>query len=264
MRLESLLGHFRELYRYRVLIECLVRRELKARYRSSVLGYIWTLLNPILLLAVYWLVFTRYTRAVEMENYAIFFFSGILPWLWFSASLVAGSTSIAQGGALIARVCMPPQVLPAVVVLSNLVNFLCALPLAVGAAALAGIVPSPAMIFLPVAVAIELVFLYAVATALAALTVRFRDVSFLVQNLVMIWFFLTPIAYPLRELPERYRWLVAANPATPIILPFQQIVFFREVPEVQTFALGAAWALVALVAGALVFESQRDTLAEEL
>ncbi len=264
MQLKTLRDHFAELWRCRVLVEALVWREVKARYRSSVLGYLWTLLNPLLLLAVYWLVFTQYTRAVAIESYAVFFFTGILPWLWLSSSLIHGTTSIAQGGALITRVCMPPQVLPAVSVLSNLVNFLLAIPLALGAAALAGRPPSPALALLPLAIAIELVFLYAVTVFLAALAVRFRDVTFLVQNLTIIWFFLTPVAYPIDQLPERWRWLATLNPATSIVLPFQQMLFFREAPSAITFALGAAWAAAALALAVAVFETMRDTFAEEI
>lgn len=256
--------HLGELYRYRVLIDSLVRREVRARYRGSVLGYLWTLLNPLLLLAVYVLVFSRFTRAVTIENYALFLFSGILPWQWLASSITNGTTSIAHGGGLITRVCMPPQILPAVVVLSNLVNFLLALPVAVAAAALSGLWPSAALVFLPIAVANEVVFLYGAALIVATLTVRFRDVQFLVQSLLLVWFFLTPVAYPLDMVPERYLVLVRANPATALVRPFQEILFERRVPEVAHLALGAVTAVASLLLAAFLFEALRDDLAEEI
>ncbi len=260
----TLRSHFGELYRYRVLVDALVRREVKARYRGSVLGYLWTLLNPLLLLVVYLLVFTRFTRAVALPNYALFLFAGILPWQWMATSITNGTTSIAYGGALITRVCIPPQVLPLVAVLSNLVNFLLALPLAVAAAAVAGLGPGAALAVLPLAILNELVFLYGVSLIAATLTVRFRDVQFLVQNLLLVWFFLTPVAYPLDLVPDRYRVFVSANPATALMRPFQQILFDGRVPDVRHLALGAAWALAAVLAAVILFETMRDRLVEEI
>lgn len=259
-----LVEHFRDLYRYRALIDSLVRREVQARYRRSMLGYLWTLLNPLLLLLVYLMVFTRFTRAVDLPGYALFLFVGILPWLWLNSAITNGATSIVLGGGLITRVCMPPQVLPAVAVLSNLVNFLLGLPIAVAAALLAGVRPGAALLLLPAAIGVQLVFLYGAALLAATLTVRFRDVQFLAQNLLLVWFFLTPIAFPIGMVPDRYRPLINANPATALIRPFQQILFEGRAPDPTELALGTAWALALLLAAVHLFESMRDGLAEEI
>jgi len=264
MEASFLRTHLGELYRYRVLIDSLARREVRARYRGSVLGYLWTLLNPLLLLTVYVLVFSRFTRAVTIQNYALFLFAGILPWQWLAGSITNGTTSIAHGGGLITRVCMPPQILPAVVVLSNLANFLLALPVLVAASAMAGLWPSAALALLPIAVANELVFLYGASLIVATLTVRFRDVQFLVQNLLLVWFFLTPVAYPLDVVPERYRVLVETNPATALVRPFQEILFERRAPETGHLALGAATAVASLLLAVLLFEAMRDGVVEEI
>lgn len=262
--MSGIVGHFRELYRHRVLIDSLVRRDLKARYRGSVLGYFWTLLNPLLLLVVYHLVFTKYTSAVNLEHYTVFLFVGILPWLWLSSAIAVGANSIVGGASLITRVCIPPQVLPAVTVLSTAVNFLLALPMALLAAAWHGISPAGVLVLLPLVILLELVLLYAVALTLSATAVRFRDVGFLVQSLLTIWFFMTPVAYPMASVPERYRALLVANPATPILLAFQDIIFFRKAPNPALLALAAGWGVVLLASGVRIFESLRDTLAEEI
>jgi lipopolysaccharide transport system permease protein len=115
-----------------------------------------------------------------------------------------------------------------------------------------------------VIVAIELVFLYGLALLFATLAVPFRDVQFLVQNLLTVWFFLTPIAYPLALVPERYRALVLWNPATAILLPFQQVLFEQRAPDATILAAATGWALAALVAAVLVFEAMRGSLAEEV
>jgi len=262
--LTHLKDHFAELVRYRALIESLVWREVRARYRGSMLGFLWTLLNPLLLLLVYSLVFTKVTRAVDIPNYAVFFFVGILPWLWLSTSVSAGSVAISQGGNLITRVCMPPQVLPAVTVLSNLVNLLLALPVALLAAAWFEVYPTWALIALPIVLLNQLAFCYGVALLLSTLTVRFRDVQFLVQNLITFWFFLTPIAYPYHAVPGQFRILIMANPATAIILPYQQTIYYRIFPSPVYLALGAGWSAVLLLLALVVFEASRDTLAEEI
>src|SRR5262249_1676807 len=131
---------FRELLSYRVLIQTLVMRDLKGRYRGSALGLLWTLLNPLLYMAVYALVFSVYMR-MAIEHYAVFLLSGLLPWIWFASSLMMGTTSIIEGGSLIKKVFLPPQVLPTVTVISNFANFLLSLPLLFGMLLLFGVTP---------------------------------------------------------------------------------------------------------------------------
>ena len=260
----SLVAHFRELHRHRVLIDCLVRREVAARYRRSVLGFVWSLLNPLLLLAIYALVFSRFTHAVTLPHYGVFLFVGILPWLWLSSSLLIGTTSIAQGGDLVARVCIPPQVLPAVAVLANFVHFALALPVAFLATLAVGIPPGAALILLPFVVLIETAFLYGAALFTATLAVRYRDIQFVVQNLVLGWFFLTPVAYPLDQVPDPYRAWVALNPATSLLRPYQRVLYEGRWPEPATLLVAALWAIAALALGVLVFEAMRGTLVEEI
>ncbi|HSO73180.1 MAG TPA: ABC transporter permease, partial [Thermodesulfobacteriota bacterium] len=124
----SIRQHFQEVFRYRSLVSSLILRELKARYRGSVLGFLWTFLNPLLLLGVYALVFNVYFR-IQMEHYAGFMFTGLLPWIWFSSSLIEGTNAITSGGSLITKVLFPGQLLPLVKVGSNLMNFLLSLPI---------------------------------------------------------------------------------------------------------------------------------------
>ncbi len=262
--MNRIFDHFAELYRHRVLLGALVWRDLSARYRGSILGYFWTLLNPLLLLGAYSLVFTRYTEAVDIDGYPVFLLVGLLPWLWLSGSVSLGANSIAGGGSLITRVCFPPQVLPAVTVLSTLVNFLLALPVAMVAAALSGLPPGRAVALLPVVVALELVFLYAVALGLASLTVRFRDVGLLAQSVLTIWFFLTPVVYPLAGVPERYRGLVLANPAAPLLVAFQDVLFFGRVPSLTLLLAALGWTVGLLFVAVRVFDALRDGFAEEV
>ena len=144
-----MLGHLAELYRFRALIATLVLRDLRARYRGSFLGFLWSFLNPLLLMLVYALVFAVYLR-VPMDNYAVFLFSGLLPWLWFSSSLGHAAGVIVGSGGLVKRIMFPAEILPLVSVLSNLVNLLLSLPLLFVFLWFSGIRPGP-MLAVPAA-----------------------------------------------------------------------------------------------------------------
>jgi len=260
----TIIRHFRELWRHRALIECLVQREVAVRYRGSALGYLWTLANPLLLLAVYSLVFRFITRAIQMPRYELFLFTGILPWLWLTSSLSNGVGSIVHGANLVTRACVPPQVLPAVSVLSNLVNFLFALPVALAAVWVAGEAPTPALLWLPVLILLELAFLYGVTLLLATWAVPLRDMQFLVQNAVLIGFFVTPIAWPLAMAPAGLRAWMVVNPAASLIVPFQRVLLEHRSPEPEQLLLSTGWALAAIGLAVLSFESSRDGIPERL
>ncbi len=263
-RLLCVRAHLEELYRSRALVANLVQREVAARYKRSVLGFLWTLLTPLMSLAVYWVVFTKVAASISVPNYAVFLFAGLLPWTWLSSSVLSGATSITTGGALITRICLPPQVLPAVTVLTQMVHFLLSIPIAFLAALACGVRPGAELLLLPVLVLVLLGFTYGFAVLLAAITVRFRDVPFIVQNTVPLWFFLTPIAYPLDTIPAGLRWLYRANPATGLILPFVDVLYRSRLPDPLMLATSIVWTCGLLVAGVLVFEALRNSFAQEI
>ena len=195
-----MLRNLAALVRYRGLIQSLVARELKARYRGSFLGFFWSFINPLLLLLVYSFVFSYVMNAAQDERvtpYALFMFCGILPWTWFSSSLAESSNVLISGGNLIKKVLFPAEVLPIVTVLSNMVHFL------FGLVILAGFLIwyqrplnlSELAVF-PLAVAVQLVMTTGFALILSALTVHFRDIKDILANLLTFWFFATPIIYP--------------------------------------------------------------------
>jgi lipopolysaccharide transport system permease protein len=257
-------SHLRELYRHRVLIETLVRREVKARYRGSVLGYAWTLLNPVSLVVVYHLVFRRFTHAVALTHYPAFLFVGMLPWLWIASSVSSGAMAIVAGASLVTKVGVPPHVLPTVQVIANLVNVVLGLPVAMVALAYAGVTPSASLALLPLVLALELAFLYGVTLLLATLSVPYRDVQFLVQNALSLWFLLTPVAYPLKTVPGRYGTLLALNPATSFVVSFQQILFDGRAPDGWQIGAAAAWSALSVLGAIVIYESMRNRLTEQL
>ncbi len=262
-----MLRNLARLVRYRSLIWSLVARELKARYRGSVLGFVWSFINPLLLLGIYSFVFSTIlpNRTDSLSPYALFMLCGILPWTWFSASLTEASNSLISGGNLIKKVLFPAEVLPIVSVLANMVHFFLALPIVLVMLVLYQHWPNPAgLAWFPVVVLIQLIFTTGIAFVLAAFTVHFRDIRDILANVLMLWFFITPIIYFYDQLEVRpYKWLFNINPFTHLAISYQEILFFNG-PFGHwrwLLALGVGSVFVFL-AGYWLFDRLRDSFVE--
>jgi len=180
-----MIAALRALVRYRALVQSLVSRELKARYRGSVLGFLWSFVNPLLLLLTYTLVFTVIlpNRQPDIQPFFLFLFCGILPWTWFQASLAESSGVIIAGGNLIKKVLFPAEVLPAVTVLANLAHFLLGLPILIAFLAVQGKLAWTALL-LPIPLLVQLVLTLGLALFLSALTVHFRDIQSILTHVL--------------------------------------------------------------------------------
>ncbi len=260
----------RLLWRHRALVNVLVRRDLTARYRSSMLGYFWSLLNPLLLLAVYAVVFTLIfqPRFPGGEPYPLFLFSGLLPWLFFSGTAIDSSVTLVDNGPLLAKVLCPPEIFPAVTVLSHLVHHLLALPVllvALAVSALAGWHPFPwTFVLLPAALLPWLLLTGGVSFAVSALAVHFRDLRDLLGHLLNLLFFASPIIYSLEglELPSVLRSGLMLNPLAPLVTLFRDCTFTGRISGVGVWAAAYAFSVFVWWAGTRLFDSYRDTLVE--
>lgn len=258
-----------ELYQYRALLIALSMRELKARYRASVLGFLWTFLNPTLNMLVYVLVFGTLMRSA-VPNYAYYLFTGLLPWIYFSSSVLGGTTSISDRRDLLTKVRFPAQVLPATVVLTNLINFLLSLPLLLGLGLFFGVVPSWHIVFLIPVLIVQTFFTLAITYLLAALNVAFRDLQHIVGNLVQMAFFLTPVLWDLKSVPalgtmtkeESQQLLLHFNPMASVIASYRDIFYEQRIPTWQPLLSVAAIALVVMWISSNVFERRREEFAE--
>jgi ABC-type polysaccharide/polyol phosphate export permease len=254
------------LLRYRGLIQSLVARELKARYRGSVLGFVWSFVNPLLLLSIYSFVFTTVMRSDDEATrpFAVFLFCGLLPWTWFSASLTEATSSLISGGNLIKKVLFPAEVLPIVSVLANMVHFF--LGLLILAAFMIGFQHYPdfaSLRWFPVVIAVQLVFTLGLAFALSALTVHFRDVRDLLTNLLTLWFFATPIIYPyFTPNVSRFLTLFRLNPFYHLAVSYQEILFFGQFGHARSLLLLAALSVGVFLGGYWLFDRLRDSFAE--
>jgi ABC-type polysaccharide/polyol phosphate export permease len=257
------LGQLKELYRYRSLVWNLVMRELKARYRGSTLGFLWSFLHPLLLISVYTLVFSVYLR-FGMDDYIVSFASGLLPWMWFSSSLLEASNSILAGGNLIKKVLFPAGVLPLVVVLSNFVNFLLSLPILLLFVVFFNRPIGLSIMGLPIVMLIQLVFTTGLAFMFSALCVHYRDVQHILANLLNLWFFLTPIIYPPEQVSGFLRIIISLNPVAPLILAYRSIFYKNLFPSFMQLSIVAAMAILIYLLGASIFERYSVIFAEEV
>jgi ABC-type polysaccharide/polyol phosphate export permease len=263
-----LLSNLHTLLRYRALIQSLVARELKARYRGSLLGFFWSFINPLLLLLIYTFVFTVVmpgARGGGVEPFAVFMFCGILPWTWFSSSLTESSNVLVAGGNLIKKVLFPAEVLPIVTVLAGLVHFCFGLPILAAFLIYYGVPIQPDIALLPLIVLVQLLLTIGLALIVSSLTVHFRDVRDLLTNLLTLWFFATPIIYPIEQAPTAVRRLLNINPFTHLAVLYQEVLFrsgeFRAWRRLEVIA---ALSVLVFVAGYAFFDRLRDTLAEEV
>ena len=257
------------LYRHRQLIAALTARDLKARYRGSILGFFWSLANPLLLLAVYTLVFTRFFPQTVVTPYPLFLFAGILPWTFFAAAVLESTGSISANAGLIKKVMFPAEALPLVVVLSHLVHFALAVPILLAAtvafAALGKFTISATMLLAPVLMLLQTIFVAGIAMTVSSAAVLFRDLRDIVANFLQLGFFVTPILYLIDGIHSRaLRAMLRVNPMTPFVVAYQDIFFFGRLPNVSDSVLMVAYAAASLFMGFFVFDRLRDTLAEAL
>jgi len=257
----------RSLLRHRPLVESLVSRELKARYRGSVLGFLWSFVNPLLLLLTYTLVFTVIlpNRQPDIQPFFLFLFCGILPWTWFQASLSESSGVLIASSNLIKKVLFPAEVLPSVCVLANLAHFLLGLPILLLFLAWQGKLAWTAVL-LPLPILVQLVLTLGLSLFLSALTVHFRDIQNILSHVLHLWFFATPVIYSYAAIAEGtpLRRALRLNPMTHVIVTYQQMLFHGNVDHWRGLFLALLVGLVAFAAGAFLFDRLRDTLAEEV
>jgi ABC-type polysaccharide/polyol phosphate export permease len=249
----------RESYRYRELIWALALKELKIRYKRSVLGFMWALLNPALLMIVMTLVFSTVMR-FAIPHYAVFLLSVLLPWTFVSQSLSYGTEAIVSNGELIKKVRVAKLVFPMAALISNIINLLLSLiPLAL----LIPIVHHPfywkTWLYLPVPVLALTIFTLGGIFFFAAANVFYRDVAHILQVVLSAWFYFTPIIYPLDMIPARYQWIFKLNPLIYVINGFRLSVYYGQLPKAPSILASFVCAFISLFLGFWVFRKYQNS-----
>jgi lipopolysaccharide transport system permease protein len=271
-------GRADELWRYRGLIATLVERDLKVRYRSSMLGVLWSLVNPLLMMVVFTLVFGYFMPNPNVRAYHCFVLVAILPWNWFSASVSGGLYSIVNSGHLIGKIYFPREVLPTSLVLSELVNFALALPVLAVILVLSGIPLTVHALWVPVVIAIQLVFTLGMVYLLATAHVYYRDTGMIMSVVMLAWFFLTPIIYPMEDMRYRYlpvigmsaeRFMYIVNPMASLVATFRVVLYGSPngppaEPAYGFLARTALTAVIVFVVGYTVFARHSGRFGEQI
>ena len=270
--IDVVIRRLRELYRYRELIRNLVIRDLKVRYKNSVLGILWSLLNPLLMTLVFTLVFTLMIPS-DIDDYPVFFMCGFLPWSFFSTAVTGGTGSIVDNAHLIKKVYFPKEILPLSDTLANLVNFAVALIVLFAMMLVFRRPLTLAVLLLPLIILAQAMFTLGMALLLATANVFYRDTQHILEILMQAWFFLTPIFYPITILPESAQflgmtvnvqlWARRLNPMASLVASYRDVLY-RGVPTGWDFFLRTfvTCALVLLV-GYLVFARFSPVFGEE-
>lgn len=254
-----MIAGLRSLFRHRDLIQALVLRDLKVRYRRSTIGFLWTMLQPLLTMLVLQLVFSFIFR-FELANFAVYALAGILFWNFFSQSIVASMNSLRGNAHLLQKLPLPKAVFPLATVVSGVVNLLLALvPLFILLVA-TGHRLTPALFFLPVAILIAALFTLGAGLLLSPLAVFFVDVVEMVGVGMSLLMYLTPIFYPMSILPESVRWVVRFNPVRSILEVFRDPIYFGKIPPLSHLLVALAIALVALALGGYFFRRSSDRI----
>ncbi|HSW35615.1 MAG TPA: ABC transporter permease [Candidatus Limnocylindrales bacterium] len=253
----------KELYFYREMLKNLVSKDLRSRYKGSILGFFWTFLNPLFMLIVYNLVFS-YIMRIQMENFTMFLFVGLLSWSFISTSIIMGTSSLVDNGALLKKIYFPRVVLPLSIVITNLINYLLSLVILIPALLFFGVDLTLAVIALPVLLLVKAMFVASLVFLVAIANVFFRDLQHIVGIITMAWFFLTPVLYPIEQVPPQLRVFIYLNPATHIIESFRDIFFHGRWP--QWIALGylTLGLILLLVFSLYIFNHLQKSVAEEI
>ena len=254
----------KELYDYRQMIFSLVKKDLRGRYKGSVLGFLWTFINPLLQLIIYTLVFSHFLQA-GVERYYLYLFVALIPWIFFSSSITVGAASIISQKDLVKKIYFPRMVIPISYVTSCFVNMLLCFIVIFAVIIVTGAgINFLAVLTLPVIMIVEYVFALGMALLTSAITVYFRDMEHILGIVSMAWMYLTPIVYSKSIVPEKYLPIFNLNPMTPIIDCYRTVLYDKHVPDLTTLLWAAGLGVFFLIFGALVFNKLQKHLAEEL
>jgi ABC-type polysaccharide/polyol phosphate export permease len=262
------------LWQFRELIYNLVVRELKVRYKDSALGILWSLMNPLMMMMVFTIVFTVMTPVAAVPKFPVFLLCGLLPWNFFTASIMGSTYSIVSNAGLLKKVYFPRQVLPIAMILANLVHFCIALSVLFVMIFIFRIHLTIWLIYLPVIVLIQVIFTMGMGLFLATANVFYRDTQQIMDVLLLAWFFFTPIFYPLDIIPKSYiifginldvwRLVYILNPMASLTANYRVILYYGSPPALDFLARTAATSVIVFIIGWLVFNRYSWQFAEEL
>ena len=253
----------KEIFAYKELIKNLVVRDLKVRYKRSILGVFWALLEPLLLMLLFTAVFSMLLR-IQVEKYPVFVLIGILPWTFFSTSLSYSVGSITENAPLIKKIYFPREIIPLTIIISRLVNFLLSMGLLVIFLLAFKIRLSYSLLYFPLVLIIQLFFILGLALFFSSLNTFYHDVNFILQFILFGWFYITPIFYPVTMVPIKYISLYMLNPMAIIVTSYRDILFNGLPPDFKYLLIAFVISIFCFMIGAFTFRKIEFRFAEVL
>lgn len=246
--------NFRELWRYRELLGFLVWRDIKVRYKQTVLGALWAIIQPVTTMVVFTIFFGKFGgMAKNVEgSYAIFVYAGILPWQFFANATGQAGNSLVSSGNMISKVYFPRLIIPMAAIGAGLVDFAISFCVMLCLMVWYGVAFTPTMLLIPLFTVAALLTALGVGTLLSALVIAYRDFRYVIGFLIQLWMFASPVAYPLHVIPERYQLIYAINPMVGVIAGFRSAVL-GDALRWDCVAVSTLSTLVALIIGLLYF-----------
>lgn len=259
-----MISQLKEIYEYREMIFSLVRRELRGRYKGSVLGFLWTFINPLLQLAVYTIVFSVILKN-SIEKYYIYLFVALVPWMFFSACITSGSHCVIAQKDMVRKIYFPRAVLPISFVTSQFVNMLFSFIIIFIILIVSGVgINLKAIVALPLVMVSEYVVALGITMLTAGLTVYFRDLEYILSIISMLWMYMSPIIYGVDRIPEQYLPIFYLNPLTPILVSYREILYYKTMPQTLDLMRVLILGVAILIIGSFVFSKCTRRFAEEL
>jgi lipopolysaccharide transport system permease protein len=259
----KLIASLRELYAYRELLWMWTLREVKVRYKQSLLGAAWAVLQPLVLMIMFTVVFSYFARVpTDGMPYPIFSYTAVLPWTFFATSITFAVPSLVTNMNLVTKIYFPREILPVAAVAAAFVDFLVASIVFLGLMLLYGVPLRATLLWAPVILAIQIALTLGVVLAAATLNVWYRDIRFVVPLGVQLWMYASPVIYPVTLVPERWRTLYMLNPMAGIINSYRRVILQGQPPEMQVLGLSAGVALLAMLLGYLYFKRSEGRFAD--
>jgi ABC-type polysaccharide/polyol phosphate export permease len=241
-------------------------RHLRGQYKQSVLGYAWAFVNPLSLIIILSFVFSTILRVAVPEDvpYPLFVFVGLLPWIFFSSAISSATDSVVNASSLVTKVYFPREILPTAAVLTKLVDLGFGVVILIGLMVYYGQTPELTSAWLPLLFFIHMVFALGLAYPLAALNLYFHDVRFLVGVALNLWFYITPIIYPIDVVPDKYEIVFDLNPNSLFINAYRRVFLYGESPGFEKVFFGLAIALAAFFVGYYLFKKMERGFADRI
>lgn len=254
---------FKEIYEYRQLLKSNISKEVRGKYKGSFLGVLWSFVNPLLMTLVYAIVFPFLLKSSQ-PHYTTFIVIAIIPWTWFTYTIMSGTNTFLVNAGIIKKVYFPREILPISIVTSGLINYLISCIIIGIFLLFSGIGFSVYILYLPLIVLIQYMLQLGIIFITSSIDVYIRDAEYIINFIVQMVFYATPVLYSIDMFPEKFRWILRLNPLATIIESYRNIFYYKTNPDFKMLGITFVVSFIILIVGYAIFEKLKKGFAEEL